>query len=189
MLVVLTLYFAVATELRFRSFARALSLGDSTAQVRPAVIPQPANGTSDEFAVRTRLEEEVIQRRYQEANTLILSRAWTRYMGFMIGMILCVVGAVFVLGRLQDSGSKATAGAGEEKSLSLESASPGLFLALFGSVLLGLVISGSLDVNVKDSPVYLAPPGVPIAGVSGSGKTHLGDDSAIMQVVPHPPHH
>jgi len=47
------------------------------------------------------LEQNVIARRYHQANSAMLARIWTRYLGFVTGMILTLVGAIFVLGKLR----------------------------------------------------------------------------------------
>ena len=95
--------------------------------------------------------------RYRQVNLVMLTRAWTRYMGFVTGMVLAMVGAVFILGKLQESVSKFEAGQGEHGRVAFESASPGLFLAFFGTFLMALSIWLTVDVTSRDAAVYVAP--------------------------------
>src|SRR5262249_10180503 len=48
------------------------------------------------------LEQYSVQRRYHQANVLLMARIWTRYLGFVTGMICTLVGAIFILGKLQE---------------------------------------------------------------------------------------
>ena len=48
------------------------------------------------------LEQELVARRYEQANLMLSTSLWTRLMGFITGMILALVGAAFILGKLQE---------------------------------------------------------------------------------------
>ena len=48
------------------------------------------------------LDAGTMQRRYHQVNAALMARIWTRYMGFVTGMILALLGAVFILGKLND---------------------------------------------------------------------------------------
>lgn len=52
------------------------------------------------WKILTTLEKGAVERRYHQANVLLMSRVWIHYLGFVTGMILALVGAVFILGRL-----------------------------------------------------------------------------------------
>lgn len=57
------------------------------------------------FKILALLEADALHRRYHQANATMLARVWTRQLGFLTGMILALVGAAFVLGRLQETTS------------------------------------------------------------------------------------
>jgi hypothetical protein len=100
------------------------------------------------------LEANALQHRYHHAGVLLISRIWTRYLGFVTGTILAMVGAAFILGKLQEASSNLGAEGGLWK-VSLTTASPGLVLATLGTVLMLATLATSMDLQVNDGPVYL----------------------------------
>jgi hypothetical protein len=99
-------------------------------------------------------EANALLRRYHQAGVLLISRIWTRYLGFVTGTILAMVGAAFILGKLRESSSSL----GTESALwklSISSASPGLILAALGTVLMLATLATNLDMQVTDGLVYL----------------------------------
>ena len=101
------------------------------------------------------LEGNALQRRYHQANVLLMSRIWTAYLGFITGMILALVGATFILGKLRESESKVDAGS-EGWKFSMTTASPGLILALLGTILMMTTIIGHYEIKVNDGQLYTA---------------------------------
>lgn len=99
------------------------------------------------------LEGESINQRYASTRTLVALRLWSRYMGFLTGMILAIVGAAFVLGRLSDGGSEVGAEGGGAK-LNVKSASPGVMLAVLGSVLITVTLWVPTEIRNDDHPIY-----------------------------------
>jgi len=81
------------------------------------------------------LECYALQRRYHQADIALLSRLWIKYLGFFTGMILAVIGASFILGKLQESDTTLT-GKLQAFEFSLISASPGLVMVLLGAMLM-----------------------------------------------------
>jgi hypothetical protein len=100
------------------------------------------------------LEANALQRRYHHAGVLLISRIWTRYLGFVTGTILAMVGAAFILGKLQEASSNLGAEGGLWK-VSLTTASPGLVLATLGTLLMLATLATNMDLQVNDGPVYL----------------------------------
>jgi hypothetical protein len=100
------------------------------------------------------LEADALDRRYHQAGGLLMSRIWSRQLTFITGMVMSFVGAVFILGKLSESTTEASGGAGEWK-VAITSASPGIILSFFGTVLLvaSLFVKATLDVN--DGPAYI----------------------------------
>ena len=104
------------------------------------------------------LESHLIMRRYEQVRSLLLLRAWTRYVGFLTGMILAFVGSVFVLGKLGEGGpAQELAGEGSGVKATLKTPYPGVVLAALGTVLMGMTIAVPFDFETRDIPVYLAP--------------------------------
>lgn len=99
------------------------------------------------------LEKNVIERRYHQANILLMARTWTRYLGFLTGMILALVGAAFILGKLREESSEATA-TSAEAGFSFKSNSPGLILAFLGTLLMLATIFIHNQIEVNDAPIY-----------------------------------
>ena len=59
-------------------------------------------------------------------------RVWTRQLGFVTGMILTIVGAVFIVGQFSSPGTEIS-GEGQGFKGSLETSSPGIVLTVLGS--------------------------------------------------------
>jgi len=111
--------------------------------------------TSLKWKTMVVLEGHTLQRRYHQANVLLMSRIWTRYLGFVTGMILALVGAVFVLGKIRESETKIDAEHAGAK-FALTTASPGLVIALLGTILMITTMVLHQNIEVTDVPVYLS---------------------------------
>jgi hypothetical protein len=107
-----------------------------------------------QFRTLTALELHVIQRRHHQANLLVMSRTWTRYMGFLTGMILALIGATFVLGKLQEAETKTEGSVGVTK-FAIQSSSPGLVLAVLGTLLMSITLFSNVSLQGSDQSVYL----------------------------------
>lgn len=108
------------------------------------------------------LEANALQRRYHHAGVLLISRIWTRYLGFVTGTILAMVGAAFILGKLQEASSNLGAEGGGLWKVSLTTASPGLVLATLGTALMLATLATNMDLQVSDGPVYLRDASGPV---------------------------
>jgi hypothetical protein len=106
--------------------------------------------------VRSRMEAFIVTQRYHQASVLLMSGLWIRYLGFITGMILALVGASFVLGKLREPTQKLE-GKFSGIDLSLRTTSPGVILAALGVILMFATILDKDSYNVTDSNVYLFP--------------------------------
>lgn len=106
------------------------------------------------------LELHALSQRYHQASVLVMTRVWRQYLGFITGMILALVGAVFILGKLREPDSRLEAEAGQMK-YALQSASPGIWLATLGVVLMLATILTHHNVLTEDRPIYVRPIGAP----------------------------
>ena len=159
MVVLAAIFFAVVMLVRFGSIERTLqdppqsgiSIPWTTARLAPATWRDQvelANNQAD-FV----LEREIIARRYRQASAMLSLRLWTRLMGFLTGMILAMVGAAFVLGKLTAPASEIAGGA-QGVTLSVKSASPGVVLAALGTLLIAISLLMPVTTDVRDAAVY-----------------------------------
>ena len=136
--------------------APALALPTEVARV--SCVGPNLSATEQQACVRwkvlVQLEAYTIERRYHQANAALMVRAWIKYLGFLTGMILAIVGAVFILGRLTEASSHLAA-EGTFGKVSLDTVSPGLALALLGTVLMITTVLINPPTNVTDAPIYL----------------------------------
>lgn len=134
----------------------------SAVSTRPAIEGQILRAAGDlpaEARVAALLEAEALGRRYDQAQAAMLSKLWTRNMGFVTGMMLALVGAAFVLGELRIDASQVSGGT-ETAKIAISSSSPGLILCVLGVVLIVTALNVSYAVNAQDAPVYYRLAGV-----------------------------
>lgn len=139
----------------------------ASAGIQPATFEQQLQQASarESFA----LEREAMARRYNQGNLLIATRLWTRMMGFVTGMVLALIGAAFVLGKLSEDTSELSAG-GSNVSVSLKTASPGIILCVLGTVLMGMTIWVPVDLSTRDAALYVGPGATDLSGRLGAGE-------------------
>ncbi|MGF7037690.1 hypothetical protein [Mucilaginibacter lappiensis] len=102
------------------------------------------------------LENNTLARRHHHAYITLMSSMWVRYLAFVTGMILALIGAIFILGKLQVERSVVGASI-YSANLSIKSSSPGIILAVMGTCLMIMTIVMQHTVSVNDAPVYLEP--------------------------------
>ena len=164
MLITLTLFFFVASFMQLHYLrtriekAPELDLSHALKMVEEGI----SNATvTDKFRYAqwqtlVLLESHVLKRRYHQANVLLMSRTWVKYLGFVTGMTLALVGAAFVLGKLREPESHIDA----ESTMwrfSMKTASPGLILALLGAILMIAAMVTHFEIEVRDVPTYTEP--------------------------------
>jgi len=160
--IVAAAFFAIVTVWQYGRLQASLSRAPPAMEDPFVAASAAATGYDQRYQVATTraalgLERELIGRRYDQANLTLTTRMWTRLMGFITGMILALVGAVFVLGKLSEDVSEAAAKSGVpglEWSVSVRSASPGVILAALGTLLMGLSISIQASVDARDQAIY-----------------------------------
>lgn len=118
------------------------------------------------WKVAVLLEAHTVNRRYHQANVALLVRVSVKYLGFLTGMLMSLVGAVFVLGQLTDGGSKLAMEGGGAKG-ALNTSSPGLILAVLGTTLMIVTIFVNPPTEVSDGNVYLNAPAETVGPVDG----------------------
>jgi hypothetical protein len=104
-----------------------------------------------------RMEEKTLERRYNQGGLLLVSRIFTKYLGFFTGMILVIVGAVFIIGKLQEDKTDMDGSIGENIKLKLVSSSPGVIFGVLGTALMLSTILQHTEITVTDQPLFLNP--------------------------------
>ena len=128
-----------------------------------------------------RMEEKSLDRRYSQGGLLLVSRIFTKYLGFFTGMILAIVGAIFIIGKLQESSSDIEGSVGDQMKLKVVSSSPGVIFAILGTVLMLSTILQHAEISVKDQPLFLNPANVYI----NAGHSLESDSVALPTQVKH----
>jgi len=103
---------------------------------------------------KTLLETYTIKRRYHQSNMLLISRIWIQYLGFLVGMILAMIGGTFVLGKMKESGSSFDSDISNVGKFSFNSSSPGLFLVFFGVLIIITTLLYHPEITVQDGSLY-----------------------------------
>ncbi|MEO7047587.1 MAG: hypothetical protein ABI091_19975 [Ferruginibacter sp.] len=105
------------------------------------------------------LETNTMERRHHQANVLLMSSMWVRYLGFVTGMILAMIGAIFILGKLEQNEASEIGGKTAQGEITLKSSSPGIILVALGATLMILTIVMQHTIQVNDAAVYLQSEG------------------------------
>jgi hypothetical protein len=100
------------------------------------------------------LEADVVDKRYHQAAGLLMSRIWSRQLAFVTGMVMAFVGSVFILGKLSEGTSNISGGIAEWK-VAISSASPGIILSLFGTIVIIASMYVKATLEVSDGPAYV----------------------------------
>jgi hypothetical protein len=109
-----------------------------------------------DLEVKSKMEAFIVTQRYHQANVLLMANLWIRYLGFATGMILSLVGASFVLGKLREPAQKLE-GKFSMVDLSLRTTSPGIILVALGVLLMFTTLVDEDYYKVTDGNVYLSP--------------------------------
>ncbi|HEY8918744.1 MAG TPA: hypothetical protein VIM87_20010 [Chitinophaga sp.] len=126
-------------------------------------LPSPADtasGITNDFHyqqlyVLARMEEYTINKRYNQAGIITMSTIYTKYLGFFTGMILAIVGSVFIIGKLKEDQTQTEGSLKDVLTFKVVSSSPGVIFAVLGTVLMSVSIISKGEVNVNDLPLYL----------------------------------
>jgi hypothetical protein len=157
MLVVLTLFFCVGITVETYRVQKHLEEGHEI-DLKPTFNLFAADQIrtfSDRmdlarFQTAALLESNALQSRYHQANVAQLMRICIIFLGFLTGMVLALVGAAFILGKLRENASNVS-GEGAGWKLAVTSSSPGILLAVLGTSLRMATIWARVEVNVTDA--------------------------------------
>ena len=152
-----SLFFIIASAVQLYGIRSKI---EYTADINLPAITNISEATSqlelDQLTLQTKaqLESYALNRRYHQSNMLLISRVWIQYLGFLIGTILVLIGAIFVLGKMREGSSKFDSEIKDIGKLAFNSSSPGLFLVLFGTVIIAITLFYHPKITVQDGSLY-----------------------------------
>ncbi len=156
----MAIFFFASSVIQLNRLGTAVSFQPS-GQIEQALIrfeAQAGAGATDQDYLRWKtlvlLEQETLRHRYAQVNATLLLRAWTRHLGFLTGMILAFVGAIFILARLREEQTQLSMEQAGLKN-TLATSSPGIVLAVLGTVLMIVTLTASFEFTTSDVPVYI----------------------------------
>jgi hypothetical protein len=155
----------------------ASSGGNDIPQVIAGFHTPPGDNGAIRDKVQLLMAERAQRANLSRASASLLLSLWTRNMGFVTGMILAMVGATFILSRLDDAGTQLSAEQGTLKG-SLSTSSPGIVLAVLGTVLMVMAMSVRYTETGKDSTQAAAIP------VDGQAQNGGQNGELITQTLP-----
>ena len=170
-LVILTAFFILIGFLQFQLLKEVLQSGPSLkiesflgqTEIKDDMTPKDRL-ESTQWNHLVMLELHLLQQRYHQAKLYIISRIWMRFLGFIIGMTLALIGAAFILGKLKETGTSIDVESANVK-LTLLSTSPGIVLSLLGSILMIIAMLSSANIYTEDNATYTAKWSVPVTKI------------------------
>ncbi len=155
--------FIVLATLQLNKFEKFIYQGNEGKSEN--VIPSPVANTTDSVLKRNvdylklyslvKMEEHSINRRYNQGGVLLMSRIYIKYLGFFTGMILAIVGSVFIISKLKEDVSEIEGSIQDKTKFRLISSSPGIIFGILGTTLMMTTILTHSEINVRDMPLYL----------------------------------
>lgn len=160
-IVLLTAFYLIASYAQFSFFVDRVEkpseanleqfIGNTTIN---SILKDSLSLEEKKWIAQCFFESYVIEARQQNAEFLMISRTWIKYLGFITGVILSIVGAVFVLGKLNDENKTALEGGYSNAKFSLQSHSPGIIMAVLGTALIIGTILTHQNIEKTDAAVY-----------------------------------
>lgn len=144
-------------------------------RIVPLIAQSAPKGTGDATPqVRLMMEERAQRADLTRAGASLLISLWTRNMGFVTGMLMALIGAIFILSRIDDAGSTLEAGQETLKG-SLKTSSPGIVLAVLGTVLMVLAMTTRYTETSRETTTESPRDGGAVIG--GADQYRVGDDA------------
>jgi hypothetical protein len=155
--------FIVLGTLKLNNFEKFAYRGDE--EKTTLTIPSPYDNSTDSALKKSadylkwyslvKMEEYSINRRYNQGGVLLMSRIYIKYLGFFTGMILAIVGAVFIISKLKEDVTEIEGSVEEKTKFRMVSSSPGIIFGVLGTALMLTTILTHSEISVKDMPLYL----------------------------------
>ena len=129
------------------------------------------------------LETNALDRRYHLRSAVLMSHICTVQLAFIAGIVLALLGAMFIMGKLSETPSNLSGGT-SQWNVAITSASPGIILCLLGTVV--LLVSLAIHISLPDGekPVYVSPMGAGSQAPEGVGAGNTKETRARQQQRP-----
>ncbi|NKB32627.1 MAG: hypothetical protein GKR91_05965 [Pseudomonadales bacterium] len=110
-----------------------------------------------EASLLYRLESDVMRYRHQRTVAFISTRTWMRFMSFIFGTILVMLGAGYILGKVTGPVFSAE-GEASNIRMAWSTSSPGIVLVVCGVILILILIPNFSNQRIEtdDSPSYVS---------------------------------
>lgn len=118
-------------------------------------LPTTAGAEYAKLYTLAKMEDLAMRKRYSQGGVLLMSRIFTKYLGFFTGMVMAIVGAVFIISKIREESTNLTGSVSQQANLTLVSSSPGIIFGVLGTVLMLATILQHTEINIKDMPLYL----------------------------------
>lgn len=161
MLVGASLFFFIATAWQLWSLNAGIR---DSPQLPVEQLLRPANCAPSQsaeaclaqrkFDTSAILEAHTLGHRYHQAMHVVASSIWSRYLGFVTGMTLALIGAAFILGKIDVKESTAEGKFGDWGA-SLRTTSPGLVLCALGTILMVVAITTLHTFKAEDRALFV----------------------------------
>ncbi|MFZ4522477.1 MAG: hypothetical protein ACOYNC_12280 [Bacteroidales bacterium] len=186
-LILLFIFLATQQMQRFNSIMDVKPGSDIEKMMVPPSDPSLSpnlKGNMDyiRWVTLAKMEEKSLDRRYSQGGLLLVSRIFTKYLGFFTGMILAIVGAVFIIGKLQEDKTDMEGSMGEQVKMKLTSSSPGIIFGVLGTILMLSTILQHTDITVSDQPLFLNPYNVHVNSVEKGTSVPSSTDPKVKSL-------
>ncbi|HEX5150461.1 MAG TPA: hypothetical protein VFW07_03370 [Parafilimonas sp.] len=149
--------FIAVSMIQLRDINARIEEGNSQT-VKDMISRIPGKDTLSEaykqFLALAVLEEESLGERYRQGHYSLVSRSFKQYLGFFTGIIMVIVGSLFVLLKLREK-IDSSASRGEGWKFTLVTNSPGVVFGILGAALISIASSAKDTITVRDSGLYL----------------------------------
>jgi len=160
-LLVLTAFFLVVSLVQIAYLHRRIEQSPQVDFHQPLSVlaPMRSSSTAESIEIadgmaRLLLEANAMDRRYHQASVVLMARVWTSYLGFVTGMVLAIIGAVFILGRVKGTYTSMEAKVADANA-ALKTSTPGIVLAAMGVLLMIATLFVHYDITVSDKAIYI----------------------------------
>lgn len=131
------------------------------------------------------IDEQAAHNRTAQASATLLVNVWTRYLGFVTGMVLAITGATFIMARLSE-GPTALAANNAGLGATLSTSSPGIVLAVLGTVLMlaAMTIRYTQSGRIQFASTTATPAAGDVPPIASVGETAPGTPPDSRDPVP-----
>jgi hypothetical protein len=96
---------------------------------------------------------QMVYKRYEFSSRLSRSIVYIKFIGFLVGTILVLFGAMIVVRGIRDHGINVTGAAQEKGNFSVVTHSPGVWITLIGAVIMIATILKGVEANMSDTGI------------------------------------